>query len=188
MRHPWVRYAVVSFLLLEAAWAGWVVFRASEGGLSIPAYILYFYGGILFAVGFAIWLILALILALIHRGPLLRAMLSRAVLVQASVLIAVFFTVSFGVGFRVRLAMSKPALRTVAQHTVEGSKSSAVRWIGLFQVREVDEIDGAVRFITAACGLDDCGIAFKQDGPPARVGEDSYRDLGEGWWHWHRSW
>jgi hypothetical protein len=188
MRSRWVQYGAASFLFLEAVWAVWVVFRASEGGMSLVAYLFYFYGGLLFGLGFALWAILTLISAVIHRGPLRKVMLSRALLTQAVVLSAVFFAVSFGIGFRARLAMSEPALRTLALRTVEGTRSDAVQWVGLFRVRETDAVGGAVRFITAACGLDDCGVAYKQDGPPPRVGEDSYRDMGAGWWHWHRSW
>jgi hypothetical protein len=187
--HPrWVQYGAASFLVLEAVWGVWVVFRASEGGMSIVAFMCYFYGGLLFGLGFALWAILALLSAVTRRGPLLKVMLSRALLTQAVVLSVVFFAVSFDIGFRARLAMSKPALRTVALRTGEGTRSDAAQWVGLFRVREIDAVGGAVRFITAACGLDDCGVAYKQDGPPPRVGEDSYRDMGAGWWHWHRSW
>jgi len=156
--------------------------------MSVVAYMLYFYGGLLFGFGFALWTILALISAVIRRGPFLKDMLSRALLTQAVVTSAVFFAVSFGIGFRARLAMSKPALRNLALRTVEGTQSDVVQWVGLFRVREIDEVGGAVRFITAACGFDDCGVAYKQGGAPPRVGEDSYRDIGAGWWHWHRSW
>ena len=181
MRLRFGRYAVVGFLLLEAVWAVCVVYRASEGGLSIPAYILYFYGGIIFGLGFVVWVILGISTVLRDRSQLGQV-------ISSPFLLTVFLAVSFGVGFRIRLAISKPALRTVARRTVEGAGSEEAQWVGLFHVRAVDHVSGAVRFITASCGFDDCGVVYDTVGLPPRVGEDSYYDLGGGWWHWHRSW
>lgn len=63
------------------------------------------------------------------------------------------------------------------------------RWIGLFHVRESWRFGTEVRFLTNGCGLvDDCGVVFSPDGPPARRGEDSFSHLYGPWWHWYQSW
>lgn len=188
MRRFLVRFLVAAFFSLEAVWAGWVMLRASEGGLSIPAYLAYFYGGLLFALVLAAWSVSSLIVGATDQRRFGSAIRRPAVLAQATILIVVFVTVSLDAGFRVRLALSKAALRAVALGTVDGSRSEGTRRIGLFQVREVDAVGGAVRFITAGCGFDDCGVVYGPTGRPPRVGEDAYTDLGGGWWHWHRSW
>jgi hypothetical protein len=181
------KYVVPGVLFLEGTWATSVIYKASEGGMSAPIYLLYFYGGLFFGAGLALWAIWALIAAM-RRGRSLQIMRSPALLAQFIVLVTVYLAVSFGLGFRARLALSKPALRALAQHAVEGTRTTDARWVGLFRVRESDAIGGAVRFITADCSFDDCGVAYKQGGPPPQGGEDSYTDLGAGWWHWHRSW
>ena len=56
-RRLWTCYLIAVLLLLETGWAAWLIHRASEGGLSILAYLLCFYGGILFGSAFAVWVL-----------------------------------------------------------------------------------------------------------------------------------
>jgi hypothetical protein len=188
MVKPWYRFVCTSFIAAQLLWGGFMVYRASEGGLSMPAYTLYFYGGLAFAVAFAVWCVAALTSAVIPGHRPFRALLSPIILGQAFILTAVFCAVSFGTGFYLRLAASKPAFRAEAMRIAAGGSDHVARWVGLFRVREADRAGTAVRFITAECGLDDCGVVYSPSSSPPRVGEDSYSDLGSGWWHWHRSW
>jgi hypothetical protein len=172
---------------VELVWAAWVLYRASEGGLSLPAFLGYFYGAGLFTC----LLIVSAVAALRARTrrPVgdQAAGVARPLVVQAVILALVVGVVMSNVGFRLRLMLSKSALSADAARVSAGGEPASGSWIGLFYVRETDRAAAAVRFITAACGLDDCGVAFSREMPP-RVGEDSYVDLGDGWWHWHRSW
>ena len=188
MRQPLRRFAVAAFLAVEAVWAVWVVLQASEGGLSMIGYLAYIYGGALFGLVLTVWLVSGIAAVRMRRERLASVMRRPAVLIQTALLVVVFVAVSLDVGFRVRMALSKSALRAVASGTAEGYRSESARQIGLFRVREVDAVGGAVRFITAECGLDDCGVAYSPSGRPPRVGEDSYSDLGGGGWRWERSW
>lgn len=188
MRRPPMRFVAAAFLILQVVWAGWLIYRASEGGLSMLVYLGYVYGGALFAVTLVVWVVTGVFAASARERRVGRSLGRPAVRFQAAVLVLVFIVVPSDAAFRARLAFSKSALRAVASSAIEGFRSEQSRWIGLFRVHEVDKVNGAVRFITAECGLDDCGVVFSPAGPPPRVGEDSYDDLGGGWWHWHRSW
>jgi hypothetical protein len=96
-----------------------------------------------------------------------------------------------GAGLRLRLALSAEALRsypvTAAPDTHDSFRNPPAR-VGLFWVSEAQAVGLCRRFITTRVFMDDAGLAFCPVGEPPRVGEDSYRPLGAGWWVWFRSW
>jgi hypothetical protein len=102
-------------------------------------------------------------------------------------LIAVALTLNWG--FLLRFSLSRQALRAEAASVARGASVGKLpRRIGLYDVREIDRADGAVRFIIGEALLDDSGIAYSPNGEPPAVGEDSYAPLSDGWWYWTRSW
>ena len=179
-----IRRAVLG---LELVWAAWVIYRASEGGLSLPAFLGFFYGLGLFTCVLIVSAVVALRTRARRPAGGQAAGVARPLVVQVVILALVVGVAASDVGFRLRLMLSKPALGADVARVVAGGEPASASWIGLFYVREADRAGDAVRFITAECGLDDCGVAFSRGMPP-RVGEDSYVDLGNGWWYWHRSW
>ena len=63
------------------------------------------------------------------------------------------------------------------------------RWVGLFEVRETEILDGGVvRMITGGAFLDGAGVVYSPDRQPPTKGEHNYRHLYGNWWSWQRSW
>lgn len=129
---------------------------------------------------------------LVRRQEAARPPLSRGLLAWAAFPAAVALTMLWawsGAGLRLRLAWSAEALRSQATAPPESHESfrdPPVR-LGLFWVSEVQAVGLCRRFVTTRVFMDDAGLAFCPVGVPPRVGEDSYRPLGGGWWVWRRS-
>ena len=94
----------------------------------------------------------------------------------------------------IRLKLSEPALtqyvRDVRAGRISARETTDIpRWVGLFQVKETELLDGGiVRVITAEDFLDDAGFVYSPNRVPPIRGEDSYRHIYGAWWYWHRSW
>jgi hypothetical protein len=169
------------------AWAGCVLGFASDAGMSLPALMVLGYGG--FGILGISCSGLALRVWMNRRGTGRRSVV--ALLVQPALIAACFAFVGTGAAFEVRFRLSRSALdrfAVEAQHADSGVH--ALRWVGLFWLRELEVLEGGVvRMITSEChGVDHCGLAYSRGAPPPRVGEDIYRPLGGGWYHWRRSW
>jgi hypothetical protein len=82
-----------------------------------------------------------------------------------------------------RLALSARALESTGRESWQEP-----RLVGLFVVSEKMAVGSELRFRTAECFLDDCGLVFSPEGPPQPIGEDSFLHLTDSWWHWRDSW
>lgn len=82
------------------------------------------------------------------------------------------------------LLSSAPALSQVPAVTLfeRGQR------VGLFRVRQFEQIGTEMRFLTGECGLiDQCGVVYSPSGRPPNRGEDAFRHLYGPWWHWYQS-
>jgi hypothetical protein len=186
-----LQIALVTLVVLEIVWGISVVYGVSDGAWSVLNSIAFFHGGIAFGVIGLVWFVVAVRRALREHGRCIGwHLLSRSILFQPLLLGLVFVLAFFGVAFRARFEISRPALeRYVKAITEKQFRQSKVEWIGALRVTEVDRAGDSVRFITGPCMFDDCGIAYSASGvEPQRVGEDTYVRISETWWHWRRSW
>ncbi|MFN0009437.1 MAG: hypothetical protein ACKVXR_16185 [Planctomycetota bacterium] len=182
-RGPMILWVTAS---LAFSW-GAVSLVVSSDGQSLVEWMLYFFGGLVFGI-----LTVATGVVLVARGtrsglPLWRILPAPFVL-QLLFLFFVFVGVSFGLAFRARFAVSRPALEAAALDVRSGSHAPAPGRIGLFHVAEIDRAGDSVRFIVGEAGLDHCGLVHSPRREPPVVGEDSYEHLQGPWWFWHRSW
>jgi hypothetical protein len=176
------------FLTATLLWLLAALFYTSDAALDLPPFFILLGGAaLLLCVGLA-----RAVLAYRQRAgkpPLSRRELLAWAAFPVALLIA-FVAAWSGAGLRLRLALSADALRaypaTASPDTHGSFKSPPVR-IGLFWVSEAQAVGLCRRFITTRVFLDDAGLAFCPVGEPPRVGEDSYRPLGGGWWVWLRS-
>lgn len=183
--------AAVVLVVVEVLWGCLVIYGVSDGAWSFPDELVFFYGGIAFGVIGVIWFATAVVRALRARDcSLLRRLLSRNVLFQPIFLGTVFLLASYGLAFRARFELSRPALERYAiAITDEQLLHSEAKWIGALRIKEVDRAGDSIRFITGACFFDDCGVAYSPSGAePLRVGEDRYKRISATWWYWRRSW
>ncbi len=182
-----MRVLGLAIAIVEVAWALGVVIGASDGALSISDLIAYADGGIAFAVlGFA-WTAGMAVRAL--RGTISTRHVARVATFHIAVLVLVFVSVHFDLAFKLRFAASRAQLQAYSLEVAAGTRTpTPPEWVGLFRVYEVDHPADSVRFITGSCFFDDCGFAYSPRREPPRVGEDSYRSIGPGWYSWWRSW
>jgi hypothetical protein len=182
------RVVAVVTLVGGIGWAFYVLVFGSDAGLPVPALIALTWGCIAL---FGLWVIRCVvhILAISRKdGPRSRWWL----LAEPAALFACFALVWTGGAFRLRFALSRPALeryvRSAGEEKVDGRFATRKR-VGLFWLRESEVLPGdVVRMITTPCMFDDCGVVYSPAGEPPRIGEDSYRALGGPWYHWWRSW
>jgi hypothetical protein len=167
-------------------WGSIALVGASDGAMSMLDYLLYVYGGIIFG---AVTLVTVSVLLFrrVRRRHRVRAPVRRLLVIQTVFLLGVHVGVSFDLAFAARFRMSRAALTRAATEIQSGRRTLRLGWIGFFNVREVDTVGRAVRFVTGTCMLDDCGLAFGPDAQPPAVGEDRYARLAGPWWYWHRS-
>jgi len=155
-------------------WGAFLLEPISDTGIGFPMAMLAILGTAVLAV---VWLV-----ALIARGASIRSWLAWGVLPLAGVAITIIFLTTqspLNPLFRLRFALSRPALEAVATDPGAG----LVGWIGLFRVQRVDRFADAVHFVTVSCGVvDQCGIAYVP-GPPPRRGKTRLTPLGDGWYH-----
>jgi len=86
--------------------------------------------------------------------------------------------------FRLRFALSQPALAERAALHTTNAPTRDPEWVGLFYVVRIERLGNEVRFITGMCGVvDQCGLVYRS-APPARVsGKERLRRLAENWYH-----
>lgn len=177
------------FLTATLLWLLCALWYTSNAGLDLPPLVSLLGGAVLLL---CVFLVRAF---LVRRQGAGRSPLSRrGVLAWAAFPAAVALAMAWawsGAGLRLRLALSAAALRSQAVTAAPGSHESfqdpPIR-VGLFWVSEAQAVGLCRRFVTTRVLMDDAGLAFCPVGVPPRVGEDSYRPLGGGWWVWRRSW
>jgi len=86
--------------------------------------------------------------------------------------------------FRLRFALSQPALvERVAMQTGRATTRDP-EWVGLFYVARVERLDNEVRFITGMCGVvDQCGLVYRPVPPTRPSRKERLRYLSGGWYH-----
>ena len=175
-------------IIAGAAWVTYVLGWGSDAGLTVPVLLVLTWGGVgvlvLWSLGFAVHVVAT-------KGAPERRRLRRFA-VWPALLSFCFVFVWTGLAFQVRFLASRPALDRVAREAIPmapPAELSPGRRVGFFWVRESEVLPGGIiRIITTQCMFDDCGLVYSPNGEPPRVGEDTYRQLGGGWWHWWRSW
>jgi hypothetical protein len=173
-------------------WCAAVILFASDAGYPMGALLLPAYGGAVLTIWWAVRAVLDLIR--FRRGATLatsRARYLRSWLALPLVLLLALVAArtELLLSFRVLLSSHALAAAVTDVRSSQGVGSEwRPRWVGLFRVSEAEGLPGGARFITTACGFDDCGVIFWKAGTPTRLGEDYYSHLYGPWWRWHRSW
>lgn len=176
------------FLTATLAWFLAALWYTSDAAIDVPPLVSLLGGALLL-------LCVVLVRAYLARrhGPG-RPLTRRELLAWAAFPVAAALALLWawtGAGLRLRLALSAAALRSypasAAPDTHETFRDPPER-IGLFWATEIQSVGGCRRFITTRVFMDDAGLVFCPVGEPPRVGEDSYRPLGGGFWVWRRSW
>jgi hypothetical protein len=177
------------FLTATLVWLLCGLWYTSDAGIDLPL-LASLLGGAALLLG----VLLARAFLVRRQGSWRRPFSRRGVLAwtafPAAAALALLWALS-GAGLRVRLALSAGALRALPVTGAPESHASYLspaRRVGLFWVSEAQTVGLCRRFVTTRVFMDDAGLAFCTVGAPPRVGEDSYRPLGDGWWVWRRSW
>ena len=189
------RWVPIPVVVLVSLWLLFVVVFFSDAGSDIFAFLVLFYGSVLWG---GIWLV-RLIVSLVRqrKGSIPRQTPQRALIYwgfePAALLVCGVLAVT-GVLYQVRFRLCRSALEAYAADVVAGritpqEHGAPKRWVGLFRVAETELLPGdIVRLITAADFMDDAGFVCSPGVPPPRIGEDTYRRITGSWYHWHRSW
>ena len=181
------RIANAVALLVTGVWGVSSLLMGSNAGLTMGA-------GMWLVGGFFVLMIGWLISLRRSARPAVKLGLSRRARRYLAPLFVAFcaLTILVGLPFRIRFALSEDDLQQYAQEVTKSPPPWGLAQpvpVGLFDVQQVEVLPkGVVRMITTTCGLDDCGIVYSPNGPPPVVGEDSYTEIGGGWWTWLRSW
>jgi hypothetical protein len=96
-----------------------------------------------------------------------------------------FGAVALDLPFTVRLALSRPAMDSVAAEILAGGTAER-SWIGLWPVAHIEAFDGGMSFFIDGSGfMTRVGLAYSPGvAPPDPDGDLEYVDLGRGWWRW----
>jgi hypothetical protein len=171
-----------------------VIIACSDAGISFPAEMIAFFGGLLWS---AVWFIRFIYWrAGIRSGsecvmPFRRASFYWGI--EPATLVLAVFLVGSGLLSSVRFRLSESAFQTYIEDVRAGRVAASGRLspshrIGLYTITETELLpNGIVRFITSLDGIDDAGFAYSSTSEPLRIGEDSYKHITGPWWHWHRS-
>lgn len=166
-------------LLLTIIWAGATLWFFSDGALSVYVDMVMLYlGAALLGTGAIVTLVAGSASRRGARptGPQRWLPLAVAGIIMA----AVPGMCRYGIPFSLRFALSERALSAAVE---DMPNTNTPRWIGLFQVQQVDHAGGAARLTTGACGLAArCGIAHEAKGRPQPVEGASYKALSGPWW------
>jgi hypothetical protein len=178
----------VTAYVLGSTWAACVIAFCSDAGLTVPGMFVLLGGGMVALAASA--------LSVAGRWVRSRKVAAAAVAWRAFVFPAALAVLAastwFGATFWMRFLLSRPALDRFVRNgapAVAAGRFVPGEHIGLFRLQEAEVLPGGiVRLITTDCMFDHCGVVYSPQGPPPRVGEDTYSPLGGGWWHWWRSW
>jgi len=86
--------------------------------------------------------------------------------------------------FRLRFALSQPALADRVALQKESATTRDPEWVGLFYVARVERLGNEVRFITGMCGVvDQCGLVYRSAPPTRARGKERLRRLSDNWYH-----
>ncbi|WP_157240525.1 hypothetical protein [Catenuloplanes japonicus] len=121
-------------------------------------------------------------LAVAQRGR--RGAVGMRWLLVGAVVAGTAGAVFTGVPVRAGLQLAKPDMMRYAA----GADTPAR--VGPYPVERAERLPGGgARFMIAGTGfLDGSGFAYAPDGVPPRIGEDTYRQLSDGWYLWTESW
>ena len=161
-------------------WFLYVLDGVTDAGISVLQMLAKYYGA---PVVLILWALNLGVYMLRGSGDRVRRLLG--IVVAPSLVVLIFLADrAYPVPLRWRLEASAAALERTGNDTWEHPKI-----VGLFIVYQKTIVGTELRFNTAQCFvLDECGLVFSPDGPPRRVGEDSFMPLAGSWWLWRDSW
>ena len=175
-------------LVVTGFWGVTSLWIGSDAGLSLPAAMWVFGGAV---VLFFAWLVSLVRSTRPTRKPPFPRRWLRFLVAPLFVIVCAV-AVFTGLAFRVRFAWGRADLEAYVH---EVTKTPPAEWdeqevsVGVFRVLHTQVLPGGiVRLITTTCGFDDCGVVYSPHGPPPVIGEDSYTEIGDGWWRWWQSW
>ena len=169
-------------LIASVLWATLACLQSSSGGLGLDHFVYLFCSG-LFLAGVSLLLLVA------RRIRPRQASGPHLGLPVAAICVGAFLARS-PAPMLLRFLSSRGSLKAEAHALLKDPTrvSSFPHRVGLFRVSEVSVRESQVGFITAPCGLDDCGFVFTLLPQPRRYTEDRFIHLAGPWWRWHRSW
>jgi hypothetical protein len=192
--HAWLLSRIqVVILVTELFWLAILAYTTSDGArFFLVDDVLFVCGGAVVATVWAIGVLGHLARRPSHRFRYLFSLAWPAWWVREPYILGAALLLWFTpVALAARLAFSAPFIARAADAVLVGRVSPEEldnHLIGLFLVRDVDQVGEAVRFITGPCSLlDACGFVYSPKGKPLVVGEDRYHHLWGPWWHWYRS-
>ena len=171
-------------------WAIWRLWAESDGGLSLPEAVV---ATLCAAIVCSVTLALGVrVVRTMRRDRVSFAVAAtRPIRVYCILVLTVFVLTQARVPLIARLALSAPAL-TQASVEAQSARSGLPRrpsvQIGWFTVQDISVAGDEVRFGTADCGLDLCGVVQRAPGAPARQGAITYTPIYGEWWRWHERW
>ena len=179
-----------ALVLATALWAGWRLLAESDGGLGLPEAVCAMLAAAIVGV-VTLALGLQVVRAMRRDRTPFGVAASWPIRLHLGLVLMVVVLTQAHVPLTVRVALSAPALEQaarVARATRTGLPRDPSRRIGWFLVEEVIVSGDEVRFGTAACGLDFCGVVQRARGAPVRSGAITYSPVYGEWWRWHERW
>jgi hypothetical protein len=169
-------------LVASVVWATLACLQSSSGGLGLDQFVYLSYSGLFLAGASLLLLVARRIRRRQASGPHLG-------LPVAAICVGAFLARSPAPMF-LRFLSSRGSLEAEAHALLKDPAlaSSFPHRVGLFRVSEVSVHESQVGFVTAPCGLDDCGFVFTPLPRPRRYTEDRFVHLAGPWWRWRRSW
>lgn len=177
-------------VLATALWVTWRLLAESDGGLSLPEAMVALLGAAIVGV-VTLALGVGVLRAMRRDRTPFGVAASRPVRAQFALVLTVIVLTQAQVPLAVRIALSAPALAQAAREAQAAPTALPQRprrQIGWFTVQEIRVVGDEVRFGTADCGLDFCGVVQRASGAPARGEVISYTPVYGKWWRWHERW
>jgi hypothetical protein len=169
-----------SIAVLVLAWVLVLVWFVSNAGIDYLEMLVALVGTVVMLVGLLASGVTGLIS---RRGSLLLCAGLLALLTAAATIFGRAQSPSNPL-FRLRFALSLPALADRVPTQAGSAATQGSQWVGLFHVTRIERLGDEIRFMTGMCGVvDQCGLVFRSVPPTRAPGKERLRPLSGNWYH-----